>query len=115
MTIGCVPRFGIIGHPVKVDEEEEIRCQYHAAKGSTLSAASTRSKVWQGTHVVGCHKGITTRIDHDKINDELGDLHARQIFLPPELDARSCTEIIIIHQDMDTQVEDDRNPGLRGR
>jgi hypothetical protein len=43
----------------------------------------------------------------------LDDLHGGQVALPPDLGTRGSTEVVVVHQHMDSQVQDNRNPGLQ--
>jgi len=47
---------------------------------------------------------------HTEINDELGDLEAGDPLLPPDANATRTLEVVPVHDDMDGQVERDRDP-----
>lgn len=64
--------------------------------------------------VVGVGKvGVGAEVDGEQVDDELDDLHGGQVTLPPDLSARGSTEVVVVHQHMDSQVQNDRNPGLQ--
>lgn len=56
--------------------------------------------------------GVGTEIDDDEINDELSDLKCGQVLLPPDLGTSCSAEVVVVHQDMYSQVKSDRNPRL---
>jgi histidinol phosphatase-like PHP family hydrolase len=43
----------------------------------------------------------------------LGDLHSSQVLLPPDLCSGSGAEIVVVHQDVYSQVESDDYPRLK--
>lgn len=47
---------------------------------------------------------------HTEVNDKLDDLEASDPLLPPDTDAASALEVVPVHDDMNRQVEGDRNP-----
>ena len=55
---------------------------------------------------------IGTEVNDDKINNELGNLKSSQVLLPPNLGTSSSTEIVVVHQDMYSQIKCNRNPRL---
>jgi hypothetical protein len=56
----------------------------------------------------GCWGGLT------EINDELDDLETGDPLLPPDADATGALEVVPVHDDVDHQVEGDRDPGDGG-
>jgi hypothetical protein len=46
-----------------------------------------------------------------KIEDELDDLHNGDVLLPPDADSTRALEVVPVHDDVDGQVERNRNPG----
>lgn len=62
--------------------------------------------------VRGCY--ITTKNrqynQHTEIDDELSDLHAGDVLLPPGLDAAGSEEVIPVHDNVNGQVERNDNP-----
>lgn len=55
---------------------------------------------------------IGTEVNDDKINNELSDLKGSQVLLPPNLGTSSSAEIIVVHQNMYSQIKCNRNPRL---
>ena len=49
-------------------------------------------------------------IEPTKINDELDNLEAGDPLLPPDADATGALEIVPVHDDVNHQVESDRDP-----
>lgn len=52
---------------------------------------------------------------HTEVDDELSDLQACDVLLPPDLDATSALEVVPVHDDMDRQVEGNDGPLDGGR
>ena len=51
-------------------------------------------------------------IAEDDIDDELDDLHGRQVFLPPRVDSNGGHSVIPVHKHVDNEVKRDGNPLL---
>ena len=47
-------------------------------------------------------------------NDKLDDLKASDPLLPPNVDAPSTLEVVPVHEDVNGQVQDNRDPRHRG-
>jgi hypothetical protein len=73
----------------------------------------------QGTHfrieptfgegVVRCEK------DDDQVDDELGDLEGGEMAFPPwRFGYQDGSRVVVVHDDMDEEVEDDGDPGDGG-
>jgi len=45
-----------------------------------------------------------------EINHELSDLETGDPLLPPDLDSTGALEVVPVHDNVDHQVESDRNP-----
>lgn len=54
---------------------------------------------------------VRREVDKYQVNDELYDLHYRDVLFPPNADASSSLEIIPVHHDVNHEVEGDRHPG----
>jgi len=54
---------------------------------------------------------IGAEVDREEINNELGDLHRGQVLLPPNLLATSGCVVVVIHEDVNREVEADDDPG----
>lgn len=50
-----------------------------------------------------------------KVNDELNDLETGDPLLPPDADAARALEVVPVHDDVNSQVKGNGNPGDRGR
>lgn len=59
-------------------------------------------------------RALTAKVDKTEIEDELGDLKDRHVSLPPDLVASSGSPVVVVHDDVDEQVEGDDGPGDRG-
>jgi len=103
----------LVGLCVKVDEQQEVAGEQGAAKvggilGSTAVAKSREGGVGKGKVSVGAE------VDDEQVDDELNDLHGSEIFLPPDSSTSSSAEVVPVHENVDSQVQDDRNPRDRG-
>jgi hypothetical protein len=52
---------------------------------------------------------------HTEINDELDNLETSNPLLPPDANATGALEVVPVHDNVDGQVEHDRDPGNGGR
>ena len=50
-----------------------------------------------------------------KIDDELDNLETSDPLLPPDADATSTLEVVPVHDNVNSQVQHNGNPGDRGR
>lgn len=100
----------LVGLEVEVDEEEQVARQDRAAKECGIFMTSTVGDVWQ---VGPVHKGevlVSAKVDQRDIQDELGDLHGRKVFLPPEASTTSGRVVVVVHDNMNEQVLHDDGP-----
>lgn len=102
----------LVGDAVKVDEQQKIRTQESTTENGRGLCTGTAAHVGHMGPVSGGKVGISTEIDDKEINDELGDLKGGQVLLPPNLGTSSGAEIVVVHQDMDGQVEYNGDPRL---
>lgn len=112
LPIGRLPFLGLVGLVVKIDKEEEVGAKESATEKSSGFSAGAGPIVGQVGGVSEGKVGVGAEIDDSEIDDELDDLHGGQVLLPPDLGPRGRAEVIIVHENVDCQVEDDRNPGL---
>ena len=49
-----------------------------------------------------------------KIDDELNDLHDGDVALPPNANSARGLEVVPVHDDVNHEVQGDRDPGDRG-
>jgi len=57
---------------------------------------------------------VGTEVYREEINNELSDLHGGQVLLPPYLLATSGCIVVIIHENVNREVEGDDDPGDAG-
>lgn len=50
-----------------------------------------------------------------KVNDELNDLETGDPLLPPDADAARALEVVPVHDDVNSQIKGNGNPGDGGR
>lgn len=111
-----------IGFSEKLHKQQQVAGQNSDAKVSGCVGAMTvrESKVleWKGRSkdvlvVCGNHH-IHAKEDHKQIDDELSNLESGQMFFPPNFLGRDRgTRVVVIHDDMDGEVERNRNPRLK--
>jgi len=98
---------------VELDEQEEVAGQNTTSKqGSRLSAGAVPNI--RPIPVASGEARVGAEVDREEIDDELSDLHGGQIFLPPYLLATSGCIVVIIHQNVNGEVEGDDDPGDAG-
>jgi len=94
---------------VELDKQEQVAGQDTASEqGSSLSP----SAVPEGRRVpiVSGETRVGTKVDRKEIDDELGDLHRGQVFLPPDLLSSSGCVVVVIHENVNGEVETDDDP-----
>ena len=121
----------------------QIRGEQARAEERGALGAGARAHRRQAGREVGRGKvRVGRKVNHDDIDDELGgqpkpiltavthlsDLHGGEVPLPPDLAAghrrrgkvyavsgiEPCRRTVVVHEDVDGQVEGDRDPGDRG-
>lgn len=105
----------MVGHTVKVDKEQEVGTQQGTSEQGRSFGTSAAASVGQVRPVSVGKVSVGAKVDDKQINDELSDLHGSKVTLPPDLGASSGAEVVVVHQDMDSQVKSDRNPGLQAQ
>ena len=105
---------GIVGDAVKVDEEQEVGRQEAASKeGSSLSSSALAS-VGSPGEVGEREVGVGAEVDEAQIEDKLDDLHGGEVLLPPDTDTGGRAHVVVVHHNVDSQVQGDGDPGDRG-
>lgn len=94
---------------IEVDEEPEVAREEHAAEdcSSLGTGAGTECRP---VPVVGSEVGVGAKVNSDEVDDELGDLHGGEIFLPPDFGTARRGEVVVVHEDVYCEVEGDRHP-----
>jgi len=106
-------RLLLVGINVELDEQEQVAGQNAASKqGSTLSASAVPDV--RPVPVSGSEPGVGAKVYREEIDNELGDLHGGQILLPPNPLATSGRIVVVIHENVNREVETDDNPGDTG-
>lgn len=99
---------------VEANEQEEVAAQdAHTREGGELLAGAA-PRVRHPGEVGRGEVGVGGEVDESKIDDELQDLQARDVLLPPDLDAAGGLEVVPVHDDVDEEVEGDGHPGDGG-
>lgn len=99
---------------VKIDEQTQIACEKKAAKKCRRLRSSAGATIGEPLPVSVSEVGIRAKVDDEKVDDKLDDLHGGQVLLPPYLSSTSSCVVVVIHKDMNAQVERDYNPRHTG-
>lgn len=102
----------LVSYAVKVDEKEEVGGKDGATEPSSAFATVAGTKVGKMRSVLVGVEGVGAAVDHNKINDELDDLHGCEILLPPDASAASSAEVVVVHEDVNSQIQSDGDPWL---
>ena len=105
---------GIVGNTVKVDEEQEIAGEKSAAKESSTLGTGALADVRSPGEVGVGKVGVGAEVDESEVKNELDDLECGEVLLPPDANTGSGAHVVVVHEDMDCQVQGDRDPGNRG-
>jgi len=99
---------------IEIDEEQEVGAKDDATKDSGRLGTSAGAGVGQVGCVGESKVCVGAVVDDDEIDDELDDLHGRQVLFPPDLGSRGRAEVIIVHENVNRQIERDGDPRNRG-
>jgi hypothetical protein len=104
----------LVGGDVESNEQDEVAGQdaHTSERSELLTGADTGSR--QPGEVAGGEVGVGGEVDEAQVDDELGDLQNRDVFLPPNADATGGLEVVPVHDNVDGQVESDDNPRNSG-
>lgn len=105
---------GVVGKAVEVDEEQEVTGEETAAKESSTLGTGALANVGEVGPVGVGKVGVGAEVDESEVEDELDDLEGGQVLLPPDADTGSRAHVVVVHQDVDGQVEGDGDPGDGG-
>jgi len=103
-------RLLLVGINVELDEQEQVTGQNTASKQGSRLGASTISDV-RRVPVPSGEARVGAEVDGEEIDNELGDLHRGQILLPPNPLATSGCVVVVIHENVNSEVEGDDDPG----
>lgn len=102
----------LVSSLVESDEQEEVGTQKTATeKSSTLTTSTVtnrRSSVLNSKVAVSCEE------NDEKVNDELSDLKGGEVLLPPDLGAAGSGVVVVVHDNVNSEVEGNDNPLDRG-
>jgi len=94
---------------VELDEQEQVAGQNTTAKQGRRLSASTISNVRRAPVVSG-ETRVCAKVYREEVNNKLSDLHRGQILLPPDPSSTSCCVVVVIHENVDREVEADDDP-----
>lgn len=96
---------------VEIDEKTKVNREQEAAKHSRVFCTSATSYVREGIwEIFSSGMFVGSKVHNENVYDELRNLHRGQIFLPPDSGTTSGGIVIVIHDDMHRQVENDYSP-----
>lgn len=95
---------------VELDEEAQVTSEQSTSRKSRGLSSSAVTNMRQRGSVDVSKSLPSAKVDKVKVDDELGNLHCGQVFLPPDLSTSGSGVVIIVHQYMDTKVQGDDNP-----
>jgi hypothetical protein len=115
-----------VGDDVEGDEEDEVGCDYtHSCESCKLFSCAL-SCIWHPWEVGRREVGVGCEVDKacgivlvgifvgsgrlTEINDELHNLQSRDVFLPPDLDSTRALEVVVVHENVNHQVERNWDP-----
>jgi len=104
-------RLLLVGIDVELDEQEQVTGQNATTKQGGRLSASAVSNVRQVIPVSSGEARVGAKVNCKEINHELGDLHRGQILLPPNPLATGGCVVVVIHENVDREVEADDDPG----
>jgi len=94
---------------VELDEQEQVAGQDTASEQGRSLSPSAVSRGRQ-VPILGGETSVGTKVDRKEIDDELGNLHRGQVLLPPDLLSTSGCVVVVIHEDVNGEVETDDDP-----
>jgi len=109
-------RLLLVGIDVELDEQEQVAGQNTASNKGGRLGASTVSEGWRApvsgktSGETGGETRVCPEVDREEINHELGDLHRGQVLLPPNPLATSGCVVVVIHEDVNPEIERDNDP-----
>lgn len=102
----------LVSSLVESDEQDEVRTQKTATEKSGTLTASTvtdrRNSVLDSKVAVSCEE------NDEKVDDELSNLKGGEVLLPPDLGTAGGGVIIVVHDNVNSEVEGNDNPLDRG-
>lgn len=104
----------LVDTDVEHDEQHQVTGQDQTSGAGSKWGSITGTHVWNPdaplTRVLVGVEGVCGGIDKDQVQDELNDLESGDPLLPPDSDASGSEEIVPVHDDVDTQVQQDWDP-----
>jgi len=101
----------LVGPHVEVDEQEQVAREESAAEECSALFSCAGSDGGEGRGPVGRDEvRVGGKVDDAEVDDELGDLHRGEVLLPPDLAAASRSPVVVIHEDVDGEVQHNGHP-----
>lgn len=101
---------GVVGEAVEVNEEQEVGREETAAEKSSTLGTGALANVGEVRPVGEGKVGVGAEVDESEVEDELSNLEGGQVLLPPDADTGSRAHVVVVHEDVDGQVEGDGDP-----
>lgn len=106
--------FRLIGLAIETDEQEEVAGKQEGSKrGSNLFSSAVIVIRHEGPECRG-EVVVRAKVDDKQVNNELSNLQGSKILLPPNAVSSSSASVIVIHQDVNHEVKDNRHPRHTG-
>ena len=83
-----------VGGEVERDEEQEIGAENDEASKSSEFLACAITCIGHPLEIGAGEVGVRGKVDETEVDHELNDLHDRDVFLPPDLDAASGLKVV---------------------
>jgi len=100
----------VVGGNIEGDEEEKVGAEDgHASEGGEFFT-STVTLVGEPREIAAGEVGVGSKVDESEVDNELNDLHHGDVLFPPDADTTSRLEVVPVHDDVNTEVEDNGNP-----
>jgi len=100
----------LVGGRVEADEQDEVAAQDTTTGKRGKLFTGTTPRVGDPGPVGRGEVGVRGEVNKAKINDELDDLKTSDPLFPPDTDTTGGLEVVPVHDNMNEQVEGDRDP-----
>jgi hypothetical protein len=104
----------LVGSKVEGDEEDEVGADGDDTGESSELLAGALAGIGHPGEVGRGEVGVRGEVDEAEINDELDDLEAGNPLLPPNTDTTGALEVVPVHNNVNEEVQDNRDPRDRG-
>jgi len=103
-------RLLVIRLNVELDEQKQVAAEDAATEQCGSLCPSAVANVWEIREVCVDVVLIGPKIHCEQINDKLDNLHGREVLFPPNFGTASCRVIVVVHNNVDCQIQRDDHP-----